>query len=398
MPPPNPFTYTSLPNADTWMRLLLLLLATNGDAASPLYGELNPCARDTAPPYNPISYCWGDTTDSSILNIRHDGETEWSQLPIRSNLAELLRELRGSLSGKPIRVDAICINQSDEITEKGHQVRNMDKVYRGRDVIIWLGQADESSNHVMDLLDKVCLIKASASITAMDSSHGFQQDQAQDVGSASMEQLFAELQPNGYKALYEFVSRPWFSRRWIVQLYVLSGTAMIWVDNRKQDFEALQLVYRALRPKLVQHRDGKGWKITCNFDPDHPHHMPSEEIDPLKRFHRLLWTHDTVLSHNTDGLTLERLLDNFAGFFSADPRDGIYAFLSLASDIDPLLWLPEYSKVADVVNIYRTAVFHIVEQSGCLDVVCRSNHAFAGSVHTEDRSTWVPWFGPQRIT
>jgi hypothetical protein len=77
------------------------------------------------------------------------------QLLIRPNLHEALRQLRRASQDKYlfIWVDALCINQNDEV-EKQEQVLKMAQIYRNAaSVCIWLG-SDVSDNNVSDMAMK----------------------------------------------------------------------------------------------------------------------------------------------------------------------------------------------------------------------------------------------------
>ncbi|KAF6820581.1 ankyrin and het domain protein, partial [Colletotrichum plurivorum] len=63
------------------------------------------------------------------------------------------------------------------------------------------------------------------------------------------------------------------------------------------------------------------------------HRFPAPVLNPVDNLSRLFYIFDAVAREDFAALTLERLLDSFASFESFDPRDGIYAFLSMASDL-----------------------------------------------------------------
>lgn len=82
------------------------------------------------------------------------------------NLQEALFHLRHAKSTRRLWVDAICINQTNDI-EKPKQIRLMDRIYKTADqVIAWLGLAVHNSNLAFDFAEK---LYASAR-----SSHDFQ--------------------------------------------------------------------------------------------------------------------------------------------------------------------------------------------------------------------------------
>ncbi|KAI0165111.1 HET-domain-containing protein [Hypoxylon sp. FL1284] len=104
-------------------------------------------ARDEAPYYVAISYCWGldSETDFVYVNDRH--------LPSRPNVFRLLLHLRFHYRECPewryFWIDAICIDQhTDE--EKTAQVRRIDLTFRkAMTTAAWIGMPDDPENNEM---------------------------------------------------------------------------------------------------------------------------------------------------------------------------------------------------------------------------------------------------------
>jgi hypothetical protein len=118
--------------------------------------------------YAALSYNWGDSSADQAMIIQDDPKSEpisslqdlingamaqnglcAKKLFIRPNLHEALKQLRRASNDQPlfIWVDALCINQNDEV-EKQEQVMKMAQIYRNAtNVCIWLG-SDDSDNNV----------------------------------------------------------------------------------------------------------------------------------------------------------------------------------------------------------------------------------------------------------
>ncbi|KAF4958054.1 hypothetical protein FGADI_2684 [Fusarium gaditjirri] len=87
----------------------------------------------SAPPYEALSYTWGD--EAASIRILLNGEV----FLIRPNLAYALAALRSS-EPRVLWVDALCINQQDT-TERNHQVGMMGDIFRRAErVLVWLGR------------------------------------------------------------------------------------------------------------------------------------------------------------------------------------------------------------------------------------------------------------------
>ncbi|KAH9890861.1 heterokaryon incompatibility protein-domain-containing protein [Xylariomycetidae sp. FL2044] len=88
-------------------------------------------------PYEALSYAWGCPERSKEIYM-HDHKAL-----ITSNLYEILKELQHEHLDRYLWIDDLCINQED-VRERGHQVQNMRKIYRGAErVIVYLGRPTE---------------------------------------------------------------------------------------------------------------------------------------------------------------------------------------------------------------------------------------------------------------
>ncbi|KAH6615375.1 heterokaryon incompatibility protein-domain-containing protein [Boeremia exigua] len=84
-------------------------------------------------PFEAISYVWGDQIYTQTISTPH------GEISITTNLGQALRQTRHSDQPRNLWADAVCINQTD-IREKGHQAKNMGRVYSSAEgVLIWLG-------------------------------------------------------------------------------------------------------------------------------------------------------------------------------------------------------------------------------------------------------------------
>lgn len=109
----------------------------------------------------------------------------------------------------------------------------------------------------------------------------------------------------------------------------------------------------------------------CDDCPKH-HHLPAEELNCFERTERLWDAQQALRKAEGRGLTLGYLLTQFAGFRSYDPRDAVYAFISMASDVDSSAWVPEYSSANTTIHLYGRVVEHMIKISRRTDMVCTS--------------------------
>jgi hypothetical protein len=118
-------------------------LVRHGEDPEEMYRcKLEHVSLDDAPPYQALSYNWGDAEPTCLIMV--NDQPSW----ITSNLAEAIHHLIEK-QGLDIWIDAICINQKDDV-EKSWQVQQMQQVYEhAESVIVWLGRAVASSSQTL---------------------------------------------------------------------------------------------------------------------------------------------------------------------------------------------------------------------------------------------------------
>ncbi|KAF2660000.1 hypothetical protein K491DRAFT_649926 [Lophiostoma macrostomum CBS 122681] len=113
----------------------------------PIYCDVAVVDLDSDSTWTALSYVWG--TMASEPDVIFCNQTAFR---VTSNCYSALRHLRQILGSFTIWVDAICINQADNL-EKGHQVGLMDDIYsRAGTTYIWIGEGSESTERVVKLL------------------------------------------------------------------------------------------------------------------------------------------------------------------------------------------------------------------------------------------------------
>jgi hypothetical protein len=91
--------------------------------------------RHRLPKYIALSYTWGASTD--VFPFECNGHN----LPVRENLLLALSHLKDVVD-MPIWIDAMCINQSDEV-EKMSQIQMMTEIYKGAEKVLVSGGESE---------------------------------------------------------------------------------------------------------------------------------------------------------------------------------------------------------------------------------------------------------------
>jgi hypothetical protein len=119
-------------------RCIRILVLELGERSEPLEGHFIVASIEDKVSYDALSYVWGDPVP--VHHIVING----AAISIARNLALALLCLRDSLWRDPLRIwiDAICIDQNNEI-ERGHQVAMMRSIFSKADCVrIWINEPD----------------------------------------------------------------------------------------------------------------------------------------------------------------------------------------------------------------------------------------------------------------
>ncbi|KAF2649452.1 hypothetical protein K491DRAFT_610731, partial [Lophiostoma macrostomum CBS 122681] len=102
-------------------------------ASGSLNCTLECVSLDNFPPFEALSYVWGDPGDTISMFC------EGSLFEATRSLHTALTNLRLPNAVRTMWVDAICINQKDDV-EKSRQVPLMGKIYSlAKKVVVWVG-------------------------------------------------------------------------------------------------------------------------------------------------------------------------------------------------------------------------------------------------------------------
>lgn len=319
------FRHTPLDHSKECIRLLRFM-------DQPPSSELDHFALETydiatAPRFVALSYTWGTPKPS------HDIIVDGSLLPIGENLRVALKALRSFFpdkaaalekssrweykgrkppkdllqeNGYPLMwVDAICINQSDPL-EKNHQVNMMGAIFSTAErVISWLGDEADDSSSVMNAI--------------RDTAH--------------TRQYALEVK----QATNAFAKRPYWRRMWVVQEFVLPQDLVILCGHEGAWWEDLSHFWQ----------DEK--VISGAHDGDRYFQGASVQSRGEGGLAALISARSSRRGGSYDGYEkgtvykpIEEILTMFSYGECSDPRDRIYALLTLIkpgtdSGFEPLL-------------------------------------------------------------
>lgn len=285
--------------------------------------------------YEALSWSWGRATAQHQIHVRKG--TGIAKMKVSKDLVWALKHLRRPHEDRILWIDAICINQEDNI-ERNHQVENMSVLYdQAFNVCVWLGRDNPESNMAIDFIKNEIM--------------EFQ----------NFDDLCERKEnTNKWKALLSLMQRPWFSRRWVVQEIALARKATIHCGKDSLDWKHFAIAVELfVEVETATHRLSEVMKK----DPEY-YHVPGwfEYVSELgasllvQATGMVFRDYKTESSANGNGipqhnvpssrrplLTLEYLVSTLTIFDASEPRDAIYALLAIAKDTTPLAVSPASS-------------------------------------------------------
>lgn len=187
-----------------------LLVLQPGQRKDPIQCELKHVLRSEQPAYDALSYEWGPEEERPAMRTILLNQT---QHPVRKNLGLALHALRLTDVTRLLWVDALCINQGDDL-ERGYQVAQMGNIYQNAMMVrIWLGQAPRGAE------DMITFLENRGRITFL-----------KDPDWQSI-QWFATR-----NATMALLNNSYWERLWIIQEIVLAGEAYIHFGNIVEDW------------------------------------------------------------------------------------------------------------------------------------------------------------------
>lgn len=273
--------------------------------------------------YETVSYTWENQLNEATILL--DGK----EARVTSNLLAALSSLRLVDEDKILWIDALCIDQENDL-EKGHQVSRMKLIYEYAErVIIWLGPSNDDIDALMDSATEVerqDLQRMGEKIWPDVRQSVLNSDKEYDhVGNFESRRL---------EGLQQLLRRAWFRRVWIIQEVAVANRAMIrcgWKSVPTRIFTLLpQLMEQAVDPHVQAVLDV----------------MPG----PLRRKGDSWWNRDRHLMS---------LLRKFRKSESTDPHDFVYALLGISSDFsDSTVVSPDYQ--LPLVEMIRNVVWALL--------------------------------------
>jgi hypothetical protein len=328
----------------------LLSIEPSTDPESPISLKILPITllevqSDPAIKYNALSYVWGKDRQDRLIKI--DGNDFY----VAPNLETALRNIR-TLGNFCLWVDAISINQRDDL-EKNVQVQLMNEIYFSADeVVIWLGEATPRSTLAIKHLNSL-IIQLPDGRTAINRTYPVKDPRYAAAWTALGQDL---------------MKRPWWKRMWVIQEIALAKRAFVLCGQDILVFEKLAMgCDMAFHNDLhIFYGDEDGFLTYWNLKHQQNYRQKKTRGEPLH---------------------LHELLVNNVSCSATDPRDIVFSLMGLATDIeDAEDLIPEYSDKTLVERLYTNLVKFHVRKYNTLDMICCSVHP---RIH-DKLPSWVP--------
>ena len=344
------------------------------------------------PEYDCLSYTWADPhfdaafspTSDFAGSVRTAAETvikcNGEDFVIKENLRQALLELGRNAFPRSewIWIDAVCISQDDG-AEKSRQVQLMRDIYsQAQTVIAWLGIEDDGTAAALEVLQRVAAIP----LTTMTPTEVPTYMEADEVRGHL--QIETPVEEEEWLAYAGFLSRPWWSRVWVIQETVLAREVTVVCGRHRIAWPTIVASARVL------HHTGlggwlAGWAYRVRHADDSQTRSLHHVIDNQFIF--------VDLRDRRTALDLERLVVRSRHFNSTNPMDYVYALLGMwtprRSDGAKAaeLIVPDY-RSSTVERVYIEATWAILSEVQDLRVLSLVERSDPGS--RPELPSWVP--------
>jgi hypothetical protein len=226
-------------------------------------------------------------------------------------------------------------------------------------VLIWLGFPDEETDIAMEFIQHVNSGRATEYLIKTPNG-GYRLDFSLHLCRA-------------FAALYRLLTRPYFTRLWVVQEIAMSSNPTAWCGTKRVSWFSLQKAAHMLQMHWKEYTHQHLFDNSLSPFPGHA-------FAQLNNIHRLNYHRYLQESGKRASLLHLALSTQITDCF--DPRDKLYGLWDLASDTRYLNMKPGYSQ--PLVNVYVNFVKGHIEHHKSLDIIC------ARQADTPGFPSWCP--------
>ncbi|KAI1329850.1 heterokaryon incompatibility protein-domain-containing protein [Xylariaceae sp. FL0255] len=296
---------------------------------------------DHTPEYEAVSYAWGPPeANMSRVILEHQEYNGASRkrpiirrgwLGVRSNLLSALHQFRLESEPRDMWIDALCIDQQDDI-HKGLQVAMMGEIFsRAARVNVWLGPATHDDRRAMEIIHSLG-VQVEVDWDAWKITASSQAENS-DIVDKSLTLTGEDL-----NSLNRLFSQEWFDRLWIRQEILLA----------KQQEAVMCYGSASVRWNIFR----RAWKL-----------IDENNTEGGSLATRMLRIEDFL--HQKQDADLHVLRDDFKFAKCGGPLDRIYAVRDLFPQQLKKLIYPDYTK--SIEKAYQDAVLAYIKCYEVLD-------------------------------
>lgn len=288
--------YCPLQQSSKGIRVLTLRGRPQSTAQDYISCSLETVELEHANPFYALSYVWGLPIHTAFVDL--DG----SRIPIPRNLHRFLIALRDRFctqDGDKIRLwaDSLCINQQD-VEERGSQVSFMGDIYQSADAVYaWLGDSETGYDDGMTYIQEVSIMRA-------------------------QNRLWSEIARAQGSRMQNIASSSYWTRLWIKQEVLLARDVWFFSANEVANWKDVKFAANLPHERLRHRR---------------PHRTATHS--ELLQVSATATAQEPAIvallnlrSSPDENIGLPDLINRFRTAECHDPRDRIYALLSL---VDP---------------------------------------------------------------
>ncbi|ORY11140.1 heterokaryon incompatibility protein-domain-containing protein [Clohesyomyces aquaticus] len=293
------------------IRLVHLRLNTDTTVAynaTAIEGSANTYDLRDVPDYDALSYAWGPRDLSAHITL--NGESFAVSQTLFAALHQICLGQGKSGGSRKLWIDAICINQLDNV-EKSHQVMLMRDIYaKANTVHAWIGEPDHLSALAFDTLERFSIYDGPF------------------IGSSVFQDMQNEIKER-QEAIRRFVGRGYWVRMWIVQEVVVATNVKIFCGSLAIDYDNICIA--------LQRMTGSGF---------YPFSSTTANLTYIGGWRSFF--HRTNTQETKGDLDVRYFLDS-RGRSATNPRDKIYALRGIVNKALGTLIEVDYNDTTEAV-------------------------------------------------
>ncbi|KAJ4404328.1 hypothetical protein N0V82_010523 [Gnomoniopsis sp. IMI 355080] len=309
------------------IRVLELQPGGKGDAIS---FELTELALDKlrSPQFEALSYEWKESRGTIPVQCN-----QYWTIDVTPNCKAALERLRLETDTRSLWVDAVCINQADT-GERNEQVAMMTEIFRLATVVLmWVGEETELTRAAFDTFDALSALHGLLPKHEDESMNSMPIQTSEHMTKLANDVKKSRAAVRGVRELY---LNSYFTRAWIFQEIVLSGTRGLVLCGSNhcpwEKFKCALVAYQAM-----------------------------EQVGSNPGFHYIVQAH-SIFSRE-GGLNLEEAVKFIRLLDAKDPRDKIFAVIRLSVATQTAVKAPQIDYNMTTRDVFVGAVRYFIDDS-----------------------------------